>query len=112
MYATTPRECLEVVWEVLKLRGYLEGAWLTVRTDHDELGWILNMADATGKLEIWILRLSEYELDLVHCDRIKNQTTEALSRLPTSRNEDGTLYYGAPVMILGNGDTQEEVMCD
>lgn len=57
-YDTTHRECLAVVWAVLMLRYYLEGARFTIRTNHDALRWILNMADATGKLARWRLHLS------------------------------------------------------
>ena len=65
-YSTTEKECLAIVWAVLMLRPYLEGSKFTLRTDHDSLRWIMNLSDASGRLQRWRLRLSEYEYDVVH----------------------------------------------
>lgn len=89
----------------------MEGARFTIRTDHDALRWILNMADATGKLARWRLRLSKYEFDVVHRAGIKHQSADALSRLTTSGNDDTTLDDGIPVMILENGGTSDGRVC-
>lgn len=43
-------ECLAEEWAILLLRSHVEGARLTLRTDHHALLWILNVADATGNL--------------------------------------------------------------
>ena len=39
-YTTTERECLGVVWSVLKLRHFLDGHRFLIRTDHQALSWI------------------------------------------------------------------------
>lgn len=77
-YDTTHRECLAVVWEVLMLRPYLEGSRFTIRTHHDALQWILNMADATDKSARWRLRLSELEFDIVHRAGVTHQPADIL----------------------------------
>lgn len=59
-------ECLAVVWAVLMIRPCLKESGFTIRTDHDALGSILNMADATGRLALRPLRISELELDVVY----------------------------------------------
>jgi hypothetical protein len=32
------------------LRPYLEGQWFIIRTDHHSIHWVLNLADAQGRL--------------------------------------------------------------
>ena len=60
-YTTTEQECLSIVWAVVILRPYLEGTEFTIRTDHDSLKWLLNLSDATGRLQRWRLRLQQFE---------------------------------------------------
>lgn len=63
---TTHKECLAVVWAVTLLRLYLERTRFTVRRDQEALGWILTMANATGKLARWRLRLFKFEFNIKH----------------------------------------------
>jgi len=49
-YSTTERECLGVVWAVLKLRHFLDGQRLLIRTDHQALSWIYSTTDSSGRL--------------------------------------------------------------
>ena len=83
-YTTTEKECLAIVWSILLLRPYLEGQRFTVRTDHDSLRWVLNLADAKGRLARWRLRLSEFDFDVEHRAGIKHQAADALSRMTTT----------------------------
>jgi len=63
----TETECLAVVWASLKLRPYLEGDRLLVRTDHDCLRWILNIeGSGNPRLARWRVRLSELEFDVAY----------------------------------------------
>ena len=39
-YSTTERECLGVVWAVLKLKHFLDGQRFLIRPDHQALSWI------------------------------------------------------------------------
>jgi RNase H-like domain found in reverse transcriptase len=49
-YSTTEKGCLAIVWAVLQLRPYLEGKHFVIRTDYNSLRWVLNLADAQGRL--------------------------------------------------------------
>ena len=71
-YTTTENECLAIVWAILLLWPYLEGQRCTVRTDHDSLRWVLNLADAKGRLARRRLRLSEYDFVVEHRAVIKH----------------------------------------
>ncbi|GFU31156.1 retrovirus-related Pol polyprotein from transposon 297 [Trichonephila clavipes] len=46
-YSTTEREALAVVWALSKFRGYIEGAEITVASDHQPLKWLMNLTSPT-----------------------------------------------------------------
>ncbi|GFY04882.1 retrovirus-related Pol polyprotein from transposon 297 [Trichonephila clavipes] len=49
-YSTTEREALAGVWALNKFRGYIEGAEITVASDHQSLKWLMNLTSPTGRL--------------------------------------------------------------
>lgn len=53
------RGCFACVWALSWLHSNLEGFIFTVRIDHDNQKWILNLTDSTGRLARWRLGLSE-----------------------------------------------------
>lgn len=65
-YDTTQRECFAIVWSFLLLGLNLGGNRFSIRTDHDSLEWILNLADSSGRLARWRRRLSEFDFEVVH----------------------------------------------
>lgn len=99
-YDTTSQESLAVVWEVLILYPYLDGTIFTIRTDHDDLRWTLNISNATGKLETYWLRLSELEFDVVQRAGSKHQAADALSWMPTSGADETTIEDEIPLLFL------------
>jgi len=64
-YSTTERECLGIVWAVLKFRHLVDGQWFLIRTDHQALSWIYSTTDSSGRLIRWRLRLSKYTFDMI-----------------------------------------------
>ena len=82
-YTTTEKECLAVVWSILTLRPYLYGSAINLRTDHEALRWVLNLADSSGRLARWRLRLAEYDYELKYRPGIKHQLADGVSRLRT-----------------------------
>ena len=104
-YSTTEKECLAIVWAVLTLRPYLEGNRFTLRTDHHSLRWIMNLADASGRLQRWRLRLADFEYDIVHRAGVKHQAADALSRLPTNGTDQHPLDDGIPTLAIGDSET-------
>jgi RNase H-like domain found in reverse transcriptase/Reverse transcriptase (RNA-dependent DNA polymerase) len=63
-YSTTEKECLAILWAILQLRPYLDGKRFVIRTDHNSLRWVLNLADAQGRLARWRLQLLEFDFEV------------------------------------------------
>jgi len=79
-YSTTERECLGVVWSVLKLRHFLDGHRCLIRTDQQALSWIYSTTDLSGRLMRWRLRLSEYTFDMQYKPCASHHAPDFLSR--------------------------------
>lgn len=58
------------------------------------------MAKATDKVASGRLKLAELSFDVVHHDGLKLQTTEALSRLRTKRNDKTPLDDEDPALTI------------
>lgn len=72
---------------MLILRQYLGGERLVIRTEHDDLRWILNKAYETVKLARWRFILTELSFDVLHRAGVKNQAEDALIRMETTETE-------------------------
>lgn len=96
----TYNECLAVVWGVLLIRPYLEGAKLKIRADHDSMCWILELPDTAGKLSQWGPRLAEFEFFSEHRAGIKNPAADALSLLSINGESKIKLIYALPVFTI------------
>lgn len=98
-YDAMHREWLEVVWPILKLRLYQEVAHFTIRNDHDVLRYIFNLLDSTGQQEQCRLRISEFEMDIFHCLKIKNRASDALFCTWTNGLDTSTLDEEVPTIF-------------
>ena len=97
-YEVTEKECLAVVWASLKLRSYLEGDRLLVRTDHDCLRWILNIeGSGSPRLARWRLRLSELVFDVAHKPGMTHYLADSISRLESGASEETAFDDAVPV---------------
>lgn len=79
-YSATERELLAVVWSLDKLRCYVEGAKLTIITDHYSLLWLDNLKDPNGRLGRWALKLQQYDYRVEHRKGKENIVPDMLSR--------------------------------
>lgn len=93
-------KCLAAIWSVLLLCPHLEGCQFILKINHHELRWFLNLADATGKLARWQLRLLEYVFEVVHRGGVKHQEADALPRLLTTEVDNTELEDEISVMML------------
>jgi RNase H-like domain found in reverse transcriptase len=75
---------LAIVWAVLQLRPYLEGKHFVIRTDHNSLRWVLNLAEAQGRLARRRLRLLEFDFEVQYAPGKEHHGADTLSRLRPS----------------------------
>jgi RNase H-like domain found in reverse transcriptase len=83
-FFTTEKECLAIVWAVLKLRPYLEGKHFVIRTDHNSLRWVLDSADAQGRLSRWRLPLLEFDFEVQYTPDKEHHGADTLSYIRPS----------------------------
>ncbi|GFX73260.1 retrovirus-related Pol polyprotein from transposon 17.6 [Trichonephila clavipes] len=83
-YSTTEREALAVVWALNKFRGYIEGAEITVASDHQPLKWLISLTSPTGRLARararWALQIQSYNLKFDYFPGKCNFIADMLSR--------------------------------
>ena len=82
-YSVSEKEFLAVIWAVQTLRPYLYGEHFIVHTDHALLRWLMNVADPSGTLIRWRLRLLEFDFEIKYKKGKANSKADALSRLLT-----------------------------
>jgi RNase H-like domain found in reverse transcriptase len=101
-YSTTEKECLAIVWEIFQLRPYLEGQKFIIRTDHHSLRWVLNLADAQGRLARWRFRLLEFDFEVQYAPGRGHHGADTMSRLRAEDAEpvDGPVDAEIPCFMV------------
>lgn len=82
------------------LLSYIEGTRLKIRPNQDALKGMLNLSNATVKLEQWCLRLSRMEFEGVHRTGIKHQAADAWSQIPAAAESCNSIDDAIPVMLI------------
>lgn len=96
-YCTTEREALAVVFAIEKLRPYVEGFHFTVVTDHHSLVWLHNLPQPTERLARWMMKLQQYDYDIVHRKGKEMIVPDLLSRSVPQVDELRIAETTAPV---------------
>ena len=81
-WTVTELECLAVIAGMEAYKHYLKSNGFKVFTDHKALQWLNNIKDPTGRLGRWVLRMQEFDFEIIHREGKKNQNADAISRFP------------------------------
>lgn len=98
--ATTPEDCLVVLWAMLLLRSYLGPSRVIILTDHDTLRWFLASTDTSGKVTKWLLRLFELYFEIVHRAGVKKHAADALLRRTIEGTDKTNLDEELSVLMI------------
>ena len=79
-YFITEKEMLAIVWALKKLRVYLLGAKIVVRTDHKAITFFNKCRFANDRLMRWILAIQDYSITFEHLPGKNNGAADLLSR--------------------------------
>ena len=99
-WSVTELECLAVISGMKAFKHYLKTNTFTVFTDHKALQWIQNLKDPSSRLGRWVLRMQEFNFEIVHRDGKKNLNADAISRIPYAE-EDTDLPLSAACTAHG-----------
>ena len=92
-YATHDRELYAVICAFKHWRHYLEGATVTVLTDHQALQHFKKQPHLSSRQYRWALFLSHFNYDIYYQKGSANHVADALSRHP-SHDDDSTSTHG------------------
>jgi len=79
-YSASESEMLSLGWATKYFRCYLYGKKFLVRTDHNALTYLRNVADHNSRLMRWSLKLSQFDFSVEHRAGSKIAHVDALSR--------------------------------
>ncbi|GFT74032.1 retrovirus-related Pol polyprotein from transposon 17.6 [Trichonephila clavipes] len=60
--------------------GYIDGASITVASDHQPLRWLMKLKSPTGRLVRWTLQLQSFNLNMEYIPGKSNVVADMLSR--------------------------------
>ena len=80
-YSPTEGECLAVVWSLEKWKPYVLDQLCQVNTDHEAIFWLWYKAELSGRLIRWILRMQEFNLQIIYKPSKEMIVPDALSRM-------------------------------
>jgi hypothetical protein len=81
-YGATQLELKAVVWAIEHYRHYLIGRRFQLVTDHSALKWLLNLKEPRALFARWIMKLQQYDIDLIVRPGRVHMNADALSRRP------------------------------
>ncbi|GET67413.1 retroviral-like aspartic protease 1 [Rhizophagus irregularis DAOM 181602=DAOM 197198] len=81
-YPITELECLAVFWGIKYFHKYLFGRKFKVITDHAALkGFISTSKVPKGRRGRWMMKLQQYDFEIIHRPGKENKNADAMSRL-------------------------------
>lgn len=92
-YTTTELEALSFVWAMQRLRPWIVGHRLIIRTDHKALSFLKKCSLLTGRLARWTLALEEYTYEIQYCKGKENHVADLLSRNPAREEQEVEMHH-------------------
>jgi len=84
-YPITDQECLAIVWGIQHFHKYLTLKSFTVITDHSALKSLQKVENPTGRRARWIMKLQQYNFEVVHRAGKSNKNADAMSRVEITK---------------------------
>ncbi|GBG81435.1 hypothetical protein CBR_g32112 [Chara braunii] len=81
-------ECYAVVWGIQHFHQYLYGQKFRLVTDHEPLLALKKLTNYTGMIGRWVVRLQEYDFDIVHRKTERHGNADGLTRLHRPAKSD------------------------
>lgn len=79
-FSTIELECLGVLFNIEHFRQFVDGTKFTVYCDAASLKWINNFKDPHGRIARWLLRIQQFDFEVIHKKGKDNVVPDALSR--------------------------------
>ena len=93
-YCTTSKDLLAVVRFTRHFKHYLLGRRFTLRTDHNNLIWLMGFKNIEGQLARLIEEFAVYNMEIVHRPGKDHMNADDLSRIPDSLVQCNYNSYG------------------
>ena len=82
-YTVNEQKCLVIVWVITdQFHCYVYGSTFTVRTDNKLLKWLNTLRKPTQQIARLILKLQEYNYEIIDRAGSANKVANALSKIP------------------------------
>ena len=75
------KELRSIIWALQKFRTYLKGARIIKPTDHMVLTFLKTCEFVKARLELWILAIQDYNIEVEYCPGRENVEADMLRRL-------------------------------
>src|SRR5258705_10720479 len=100
------QETLAAVYGISQFRHYLYGQKFRIMTDHHGLCYLHKCKDPVGRLARYVLKLEEYQYEIVYKSGKLHLDADALSRAPISpHTQEDEIAKEIPMLTM----SQEEI---
>lgn len=84
-YSVFELECLSVVWCLKRVRHYVMGSKVHIKTDNLALTHLKTTKFLNSRMSKWVLELQEYDFTIEHIKATENRVADLLSRTTLSK---------------------------
>ena len=113
-YSTFERECLGIVWSVIKLRDYLADEQFIIETDQQPARNIhLNRSSTNRRVNNWKLHLQDYDIiEIRHKPGARNCDADYMSRHPLINKEESNDELDGMCVMMTRSKAKQHLIAD